>query len=97
MIVNKREDSESGAALHRQAYNAAFNELGLRWHWDERLYEKLARIDDVGERLRRYLALCRPHMLPAYDSNFLAAAIEETKARCLASRIPTTPAFYSSQ
>jgi hypothetical protein len=29
--------------LERNAYNAAFYELGLRWHWDSQTYEALKR------------------------------------------------------
>lgn len=80
--ISVEQDTHVQAELDRHAYNAAFHELGLRWHWDERMYEKLSRIPHRGDRMRTYLELCRPHMLRAYDCNFLANAIEELKTQC---------------
>ena len=31
---NDSDNDDSGVDLERNAYNAAFYELGLRWHWD---------------------------------------------------------------
>jgi hypothetical protein len=70
------------------AYNAAFYELGLRWHWDRSTYEKLLKESAVPtERLARYLGAHHPHLLRAYDANFLIAAIEEKKAKALESSL----------
>ncbi len=30
--------------LERSAFNAAFYELGLRWHWDDTTYEQLSSV-----------------------------------------------------
>ncbi len=68
--------------IHRNAYNAAFYELGLRWHWDDTIYERLLCKDDEHQRLRVYLETHQPHLLRAYDADFLIGAIEATKARC---------------
>jgi hypothetical protein len=73
-------------ARELNAYNAAFYALGLRWHWDRRTYEMLLKDSPVAtERLGKYLAAHHPHLLRAYDANFLIAAIEEKKAKCLES------------
>ena len=32
-------------AVHRNAYNAAFYELGLGWHWDAATYDQLLPLD----------------------------------------------------
>ena len=40
---------------HRLAFNRAFAEAGLRWHWDPALYLGLLRISGGRERLRHFL------------------------------------------
>jgi hypothetical protein len=67
--------------FHRDAYNAAFYELGLKWHWDESVYENVLSDCHERERLLGYLKTHQTHLLSAYDAEFLAAAIETTKAR----------------
>lgn len=64
----------------RNAYNAAFEELDLSWHWDAATYERLL---GHGCGVRRYLETERPHLLRAYDPDFLVAAVEAAKARRL--------------
>ena len=66
----------------RHAYNAAFEELDLPWHWDAATYERLL---GHGCGVRRYLETERPHLLRAYDPGFLVAAVEAAKARRLGS------------
>lgn len=39
---------------HRPAFNAAFVELGLPWHWDESLYDELLQIAGSRERIHHY-------------------------------------------
>ncbi len=41
---------------HRVAFNLAFEEAGLDWHWDEALYEKLLSVTGGKERIKYYLA-----------------------------------------
>ncbi|MFT5643889.1 MAG: hypothetical protein ACI83P_001443 [Janthinobacterium sp.] len=77
-MINKANPSD----IHRNAYNAAFYELGLRWHWDDTIYENLLCEADEHQRLRAYLETHQPHLLRAYDADFLIGAIEATKARC---------------
>ena len=64
----------------RNAYNAAFEELDLPWHWDAATYERLL---GHGCGVRRYLVTERPYLLRAYDPDFLVAAVEAAKARRL--------------
>jgi hypothetical protein len=64
------------------AYNAAFYELGLRWHWDRDTYAALMRHSaDPQTRIRHYMETRQPHLLAAYDPAFLAAAIHERVLR----------------
>ena len=63
------------------AYNAAFHELGLRWHWDSATYEALLSLAvDGPTRVRHYLQTQQPHLLRAYDADFLVALIERKAA-----------------
>lgn len=39
---------------HRLAFNAAFLDYGLDWHWDEALYGELLEIGGGKERIRHY-------------------------------------------
>lgn len=65
---------------HRQAYNAAFEELGLNWHWDPVTFACLPAPGREG--LRAYLQKEQAHLLRAYEADFLVEAIETAKARC---------------
>ena len=63
------------------AYNAAFYELGLRWHWDAATYQALqSRHEDGANRVRHYLETHQPHLLRAYDADFLVDMIEQKKS-----------------
>jgi len=67
--------------LERDAYNAAFYELGLRWHWDGDTCEQLQATGlQPAARLRHYLETQQRHLLRAYDADFLVGAIEQSKA-----------------
>jgi hypothetical protein len=76
-------DTTDLADAQRQAYNAAFYELGLRWHWDANEYACQMGVQSQRSHLRRYLETRHPHMLRAYDADFLLDAIQTTMARCL--------------
>ncbi len=64
----------------RHAYNAAFEELGLSWHWDSATYARLHA--DGGDAVRTYLETEQSHLLRAYEADFLVEAIEAARARC---------------
>ena len=66
------------------AYNAAFDELELDWHWDRTILNELAGITSEKERIGAYLRAHRPHLLKVYDADALAEHIAQTKARLLA-------------
>ena len=66
--------------MERNAYNAAFYELGFRWHWDSDTYDQLLQVSaNAAERIRRYLETWQPHLLKAYDAAFLVDLIQEKK------------------
>ena len=81
--------------LQRDAYNAAFYELGFSWYWDRDTYEELMqRASDASQRIRLYLESRQPHLLRAYDADFLVATIEAAKSQH--ARRGTAAAFASS-
>jgi beta-phosphoglucomutase-like phosphatase (HAD superfamily) len=61
---------------HRAAFNHAFRELGLDWHWDEALYTELLEISGGKERTLHYWKQLNPDV-KAIDAH----AIAETVAR----------------
>jgi len=46
-------DTEEG---HRQAFNQAFAETGLNWHWDLDLYDKLLAVTGGKERIKYFVS-----------------------------------------
>ena len=66
---------------HRPAFNRAFEEFGLDWHWDPELYGKLLAVTGGKERIRYYV----DHFLPAYvkpdDFDTLVAELHKAKTR----------------
>jgi HAD superfamily hydrolase (TIGR01509 family) len=40
--------------LHRLAFNRAFEEAGLSWHWDQPLYARLLKVTGGRERIEAY-------------------------------------------
>jgi hypothetical protein len=81
-MLNAPYARTSAAEADRHACNVAFDALGLSWHWDAATYASVQARGRHG--LRRYLEAHHPHLLRAYDVDFLAIAIEAAKARCQA-------------
>ncbi|HSI55752.1 MAG: hypothetical protein ACAH21_11875 [Ramlibacter sp.] len=83
---------------HRHAYNAAFDELGLTWHWDAATFARLHAGHTGRASVQAYLEADHPHLLRAYDAEFLVNAIETTKGRCLAgiARLQRGPASHTA-
>ena len=67
--------------IHISAYNRAFHELDLGWHWSAQTYRELAPLATEQDRIRAYLTGHYPHLLRAYDADFLADAIHGVKSR----------------
>lgn len=73
-------DNNQASEMHRHAYNAAFDALGLSWHWESATF---ARLQDYGrDCVLTYLRAEQSHLLRAYEADFLVQAIETAKARC---------------
>lgn len=74
--ANRNDETE------RNAYNAAFHELGFRWHWDSETYRDLtSRSSNAAEQINHYLQTRHPHLLKAYEAASLAEVIEDKKAK----------------
>lgn len=81
---------------HRVAFNEAFGELGLDWHWSVELYGRLLAVTGGKERIRYYLE----HFLSGFDAptdldGFVAELHRRKTERYLAllreGRIPLRP------
>lgn len=81
-MLNASYARPSAAEADRHACNVAFDALGLGWHWDAATYASVQARGRDG--LRGYLEAHHPHLLRAYDLDFLAIAIDTEKARCCA-------------
>ena len=68
------------APAEAHLYNLACHELDLTWQWDPATY------GGGREGLRAYLEKEHPHLLRAYDADFLVNALESTKDRLVSTR-----------
>lgn len=70
-------DSAHDAEIQAQlcAYNAAFDELGLRFRWDAQTLASLAMIDGEQAQIAAYIEAHHGHLLNAYSADFLSQAI----------------------
>ncbi len=67
--------------VERGAYNQAFSELGLEWYWDARTFEQLRTCNGDKHCIQAFIEANHPHLLQAYDVQFLAEAIESVRRR----------------
>lgn len=67
---------------HRPAFNAAFQQAGLDWHWDETLYGELLVVTGGKERIRHYLERSHRGWLdePGIDTRIAALHQAKTQA-----------------
>jgi beta-phosphoglucomutase-like phosphatase (HAD superfamily) len=72
-------DTERDA--HRPAFNAAFAEMGLSWHWDEALYGDLLEVTGGKERIHHYAKRFDPDFLSRPDAQACIAALHAAKTR----------------
>jgi hypothetical protein len=76
-MSNEPNSTNEAGDRELDAYNAAFHELGLHWHWDSATYEELLSLaTDGAARVRHYVRTHQAHLLSAYDADFLVALIE---------------------
>ena len=72
---------DNASEVERGAYNQAFSELGLEWYWDAGTYDHLKTCAGDKDCVKAYIEANHPHLLQAYDSGFLAAAVESVRRR----------------
>lgn len=66
---------------HRLAFNAAFSEAGLDWHWDVALYRELLGVTGGKERIKHYVDRYRPDFHKPADFDGMIAALHKNKTR----------------
>jgi HAD superfamily hydrolase (TIGR01509 family) len=64
---------------HRPAFNAAFAEHGLDWHWDATLYGELLAITGGKERMRHYAERYAPEIAARADIDTLIKQLHVAK------------------
>jgi len=64
---------------HRPAFNAAFADCGLDWHWNESLYGELLTITGGKERMRHYAETYAPEIAARPDVDDLIRRLHATK------------------
>lgn len=66
---------------HRPAFNAAFAEAGLDWHWDEMLYGELLAVTGGKERMRFFCEKYAPSFLQRPDADATIKALHAAKTK----------------
>src|SRR5574343_190009 len=64
---------------HRPAFNDAFADFGLDWHWDETQYGELLAITGGKERMRHYAARFAPEQAKRADFDDLIRCLHAAK------------------
>ena len=72
------ENEAGGVERERSGEDAGVDEVGGRWDWDSATYDELAgRSANEADRIRHYLSAQQPHLLKAYDAEFLVELIRQ--------------------
>ena len=66
---------------HRVAFNSAFKEVGLDWHWSVDFYGKLLVVAGGKERIKYFLHQYKPNFISSKDINQFAADIHQLKTK----------------
>lgn len=72
---------------HREAFNAAFAEVGLDWYWDEALYARLLNVAGGKERLFYYWCIVDPEEAHGRQVMETIDAVHAIKTRHYAERV----------
>ena len=73
--------------IHRQAFNQAFKETGLNWHWDQKKYRELLAISGGRERIDFYATQqaneinISAHALHAKKSDIYLAKLKQSNIK----------------
>ncbi|MDP2252853.1 MAG: HAD family hydrolase, partial [Thiobacillus sp.] len=66
---------------HRPAFNQAFKDAGLDWHWDVALYGKLLAVTGGKERMKHYIDQFRPDYSKPDNFDERVAELHQAKTR----------------
>ena len=66
---------------HRVAFNSAFEELNLGWHWSVDFYGKLLQVAGGKERVKYFLNQYKPDFIESKNVNNFAAKIHQLKTK----------------
>jgi len=66
---------------HRAAFNRAFEDAGLDWHWDVETYGKLLEVSGGKERIRHFIDKFQPVFDPLADLDDFILKLHDTKTR----------------
>ncbi len=66
---------------HRPAFNKAFEELGLDWHWDVALYGKLLAVTGGKERIRYFVDQFLPASSRPAEIDDLVVSLHKAKTK----------------
>lgn len=82
--------------IHREAFNKAFQQAGLDWHWSQELYGRLLAVTGGKERIRYFLDTCQPSFeapmnLDEYIAGLHAAKTDIFTRSVAAGEVPLRP------
>lgn len=66
---------------HRPAFNQAFADAGLDWHWDAALYGQLLAVTGGKERMKHYVERHRPDYVKPAGFDAMVADLHRAKTR----------------
>ena len=67
--------------IHREAFNAAFREFGVSWHWDRAIYREILPVGGGRERIRHYIERSDPETARRPDFYSYVDAMYNAKSR----------------
>ncbi|MCW8902170.1 HAD family hydrolase [Sedimenticola sp.] len=70
---------------HRVAFNSAFSQAGLEWHWDVEMYGQLLKVTGGKERIRYYLDRFNPAWERPSDLDRFIAELHRHKSEVFVS------------
>lgn len=66
---------------HREAFNSAFSQAGLDWHWTRETYTHLLRVAGGKERIAYYWQLINPEQTCGVNARRMIDAVHAAKTR----------------
>lgn len=79
--MDKHPELQQADQVQLNAWNGAFWDLGFRWQWDAGTYRELRSLADDKARLAAYVERHQPHLLRAYERDFLVGLIHSGMER----------------